>query len=332
MIRNFTRWSTQNVSRSRHAPIALLLSSLGAVPVWAQITTSDDPHAGHNMPAAEASAEHNHEIAEDSSTNHEAMDHESIAMASMDGESMSMGSMQGGAAPADARDPHAYAGGQDFGPYRLHLGDTQSFTSLLLENFEVAHSNGNTTGAYDLQSSYGRTYDRAVLKAEGDIDGGRIEDARSELLWGHAVTAYWDTQLGLRYDSGDGPDRRWLAFGVQGLAPYWFEVEAAGYLGENGRTALRLDVSYELLFTQKLILQPRLEADIYGKNDTANGLGSGLAEVGAQLRLRYELRREFAPYIGVEWVRKFGKTKDLSRAAGEDASDVRVIAGLRYWF
>jgi copper resistance protein B len=235
-------------------------------------------------------------------------------------------------APADARDPHAYAGGQDFGPYQLRLGDTQSSTSLLLENFEVVRSDGNTSGAYDLQSWYGRTYDRVVLKAEGDIDDGQIADSRSELLWGHAITSYWDTQLGVRYDNGDGPDRSWLAFGVQGLAPYWFELEVTGYLGENGRTAVRLDASYELLFTQKLIFQPRLEADIYGKNDTANGLGSGLAEVAAQIRLRYEIRREFAPYIGVEWARKFGKTKDLARAAGEDASNVSIVAGLRYWF
>lgn len=289
MSRRNPRWWIRIVSRSHHTLIALILSSPGVVPVWAQVATADDLHAGHNMPAAWG-------------------------------------------APADARDPHAYAGGQDFGPYQLRLGDTQSSTSLLLENFEVVRSDGNTSGAYDLQSWYGRTYDRVVLKAEGDIDDGQIADSRSELLWGHALTSYWDTQLGVRYDNGDGPDRSWLAFGMQGLAPYWFELEVTGYLGENGRTALRLDASYELLFTQKLIFQPRLEADIYGKNDTANGLGSGLAEVAAQIRLRYEIRREFAPYIGVEWARKFGKTKDLARAAGEDASNVSIVAGLRYWF
>jgi len=243
-----------------------------------------------------------------------------------------MSSMQGGSAPADARNPHAYAGGQNFGPYPQHFGGTTRFAALLVENFEVARSNGNSSGAYDLQGWYGNTYDGAVLKGEGDLDSGQLEEARSELLWGHAIASYWNTQLGLRYDSGDGPNRSWLAFGVQGLAPYWFELDIAGYVGENGRTALRLDASYDLLFTQKLILQPRLESDIYGKNDRARGLGSGLAELSAQLRLRYEIRREIAPYVGLEWVGNFGNTKDFVRAAGGDTSDLRVVAGLRFWF
>lgn len=344
MSQHYPKWWRWVVSCSRCTLIAVILNSLGAVSVWAEDPTADDAHAQHNAPA-EALPEHDHPEAEDISTarestdhesmDHETMDHETIdpeSVASVAGPAMEMGSMQGGSAPANARDPHAYAGGQDAGPYRLDLGDTQSLTTLMLENFEIARSDGNTSGAYDLQIWHGRTYDRVVVKAEGDIDDGRIEDARNELLWGHAITPYWDTQLGVRYDSGEGPDRSWLAFGVQGLAPYWFEVEATGYLGENGRTALRLDASYELLFTQKLVLQPRLEAELYGKNDKANGLGSGLAEVSAQLRLRYEVRRELAPYIGIEWRRKFGKTEDLARATGGDASDVRIVAGLRYWF
>ncbi len=152
------------------------------------------------------------------------------------------------------------------------------------------------------------------------------------MLWGHAIAAYWDTQLGVRYDSGEGPNRSWLAFGVQGLAPYSFEVEATAYLGDSGRSALRLDASYELLITQKLILQPRIEANIYGKRDPDRRLGSGLSDVSAALRLRYEFRRELAPYIGIEWVRKYGETGDLTRAAGEDANDTRFVAGLRFWF
>jgi copper resistance protein B len=249
-----------------------------------------------------------------------------------DDAAMDMRSMQGGSAPPDARDPHAYADGQDFGPYSLRLGDMHSLGSLLADNFEVVRSDDNSFAAYDLQAWYGRTYDRAVLKAEGDIDNREFQDARSELLWGHAIAAFWDTQLGARYDSGDGPNRSWLAFGVQGLAPYWFEVEATGYVGEGGRTALRLDVSYDLLVTQKLILQPRIEANAYGKSDPGRGLGSGLADLTAQLRLRYEIRRRFAPYVGVEWAGKFGSTEDLARAAGEDVNGARFVAGLRFWF
>lgn len=243
-----------------------------------------------------------------------------------------MSQMQGGFAPPDARDPHDYSDGYDFGPYELHMADTHSLASLLVDRFEAVRGDDGNSAAYDLQAWYGGTYDRAVLKAEGDVDGGDVEDARSELLWGHAVAAYWDTQLGLRHDSGAGPNREWLAFGVQGLAPYWFEVDLTGYLGEGGRTALRLDTEYDLLLTQKLILQPRLEANAYSRDDARRGLGSGLAELTAGLRLRYEIRREFAPYIGIEWGGRFGQTQDLARIEDEPASETAFVAGLRFWF
>jgi copper resistance protein B len=245
---------------------------------------------------------------------------------------MDMGAMQGGSPPPDARDPHAYSGGQDFGPLKLELADTRRLASLRVENLEAMRTQGNTLVPYDLEAWYGRTYDRAVLKAQGDIDGGEIAEARTELLWGHAFAAFWDSQLGVRYDSGEGPNREWLAFGVEGLAPYWFEIEATAYLGESGRSALRLDASYDLLLTQKLILQPRIEANIYGKRDFERGLGSGLSDVSAALRVRYEIRRELAPYFGIEWVRKHGETEDFARAAGEDPNDARLVAGLRFWF
>jgi len=245
---------------------------------------------------------------------------------------MDMGPVQGGSPPPDARDPHAYSGGQDFGPLKLELADARRLASLRVDNLEVVRTRGNTFVPYDLEAWYGRTYDRAVLKAEGDIDGGELAEARTELLWGHAFAAFWDSQLGVRYDSGAGPNREWLAFGVEGLAPYWFEIEATAYLGEAGQSALRLDASYDLLLTQKLVLQPRIEANIYGKRDVERGLGSGLSDVSAALRVRYEIRRELAPYFGIEWVRKYGETEDLARAAGDDPNDARLVAGLRFWF
>lgn len=147
--------------------------------------------------------------------------------------------MQGGSAPPDARDPHAYSGGYALGvgkyaldkQRQLRMADEQSFGSVLVDQLERVDANeGNSTG-YDMQAWFGRDYDRLVLKAEGDIANGELEDARTELLWGHAVASYWDTQLGVRQDSGSGPDRTWLAFGMQGLAPYWFEVGATAYVG-----------------------------------------------------------------------------------------------------
>ncbi|MFQ5487741.1 MAG: copper resistance protein B [Gammaproteobacteria bacterium] len=270
-------------------------------------------------------------------------EHQEQGMAMMEGSAMpmkkhhaaampSMGKMQGGHPPKDARDPHAYSDGLDFSSIpRPRFADELSFASLLVNRFEAVRNSDSTSGTFDLQGWYGRDYNRAVIKSEGDYDGGEIEEAATELLWAHAVAAYWDTQLGLRYDSGGG-DRKWLALGIQGLAPYWFEVDLTGYLGEGARTAINLELEYELLFTQRLILQPRIEMDLFGSDDKRKGIGSGLSALDAGLRLRYELRREFAPYIGISWAGKFGDTQDYARAAGIDTRGLRAVAGVRFWF
>lgn len=262
------------------------------------------------------------------------MNHTDVSrMAAMPGMNGGAGMSQGGSPPLDARDPNAYSDGRDFGSIpRPRLGDEQNFASLLVDRLESVHTSDGNSAAYDLQGWFGRDYDKLVLKAEGDVDGGKLQESRTELLWGHAFATYWDAQLGVRHDSGVGPDRNWLAFGVQGLAPYWFEVDATGYVGEDGRSALRLAAEYELLFTQRLILQPRLEANVYGKRDEESGLGDGLSDALAGLRLRYEIRRQFAPYIGVEWHRLYGNTADLARAEDEPTDETRWVAGIRAWF
>jgi len=242
-------------------------------------------------------------------------------------------SMQGGAAPADARDPHAYSDGYDFGPIPPpRMADQAYMGAVMFNRLERARSSDNSFNAYDMQGWFGKDYDRLVLKAEGEVAGGKLQEGRTELLWGHALATYWNSQLGLRYDSGLEPDQSWLAFGVQGLAPYWFEVDATAYVGEQGRTALRLETEYELLFTQKLILQPRVEINLYGKNDPARDIGSGLSDAVTGLRLRYEFTRQLAPYAGIEWAEKFGETANLVRAAGAKTSETRWVAGVRFWF
>lgn len=248
--------------------------------------------------------------------------------------------MQGGKAPPDARDPHANSGGYTLGagpyalpgPRQLRLADEHNFAGVLVDRLERVNLSEGSSAAYDAQAWFGRYYNRLVLKAEGDIANGQLEDASTELLWGHAIATFWDTQVGVRYDSGDGPNRNWLAFGVQGLAPYWFEIDATAYVGENGRTALGFEAEYEVLLTQQLILQPRVETNLYSNSDPARGLGSGLSDLAVGLRLRYEIRREFAPYIGIEWARKFGETEDLAQASGQDTNEVRGVAGVRFWF
>src|SRR5262249_4922501 len=155
---------------------------------------------------------------------------------------------------------------------------------------------------------------------------------RSEAFWDHALDTFWDWQLGARHDSGAGPSRNWLAFGVQGLAPHWIETQATAYIGEQGRSAVRLRAEYELLLTQRMILQPEVQLNVYGKSDPRRDIGSGLSDAAIALRLRYEIRREFAPYIGVVWDRRFGNAADFARAAGHDIADKQLVAGLRIWF
>ncbi|HQU02563.1 MAG TPA: copper resistance protein B, partial [Acetobacteraceae bacterium] len=171
-----------------------------------------------------------------------------------------------------------------------------------------------------------------VLKAEGEVARGKLLDSRTELLWGHAISTFWDSQLGVRFDHGIGPNRGWLAFGVQGLAPYWFNVDATAYVGNSGRTALRLSTEYDLLLTQRLVLQPRVEVNFYGKRDEAREIGSGLSDATAGLRLKYQVTRQFVPYIGVEWAGKFGQTANFARAAGERPTETRFVAGVSLRF
>ena len=258
------------------------------------------------------------------------------ALAQMDHGDMQM---QGGSAPADARDPHAYSDGYTLtegpyaqpGPRQLKLADEHAFWSVLGDRLEYQEDSDSTV--YDIQAWYGTTYDRLVIKAEGDVADGTLEESSTELLWGHALNAYFDTQFGVRLDQfNDGKDRQWLAFGVQGLAPYWFEVDVTAYVSDDGRTALSAEAEYELLLTQKLILQPRAELNLYGKDDLDNRLGSGLSDLALGLRLRYEFSRQFSPYIGVEWTDTYGDTADYRRAAGQDTSGTQFVAGLRFWF
>lgn len=249
--------------------------------------------------------------------------------------------MQGGTAPPDARDPDAYSDGFTLGrgPYalgpgrRLHMADEHNFGSILVDRLEAVHSGTGRGNAYEAQAWFGNAYNKLVVKSEGEVSQGRVHEARNELLWGRAVSTYFDTQLGIRNDAGSGrPSRNWLAFGVQGLAPYWFEVETTGYVSDNGRTAFRVAAEYELLLTQRLILQPRLEANLYGKSDPRTETGSGLANTTAGIRLRYEFSRQFAPYIGLENFSTHGGTANFVRTAGRRVNETRVVAGVRMWF
>ena len=213
----------------------------------------------------------------------------------------------------------------------MGMDDTEPYSLMLFDHFEWRDTDEGSVLAWDGRMFYGNDYDKALLKSEGERLDGEYEGS-AELLWDHVFSRWWSLQAGVAHDFGEGPSRTWAAFGVQGLAPYWFEVEALMYVGEEGRTAASFSAEYEMFLTQRLILQPTFELDLYGKDDVANGIGSGLSDAELGLRLRYEIRREFAPYVGVLWSRKFGETADLARDHGGDTNEVQFVAGLRTWF
>jgi copper resistance protein B len=214
----------------------------------------------------------------------------------------------------------------------MGMDDKAMFGLLSLDRFERVETGAGPSLAWSLQGWVGGDFDRFAYRSEGTREHGRIEQADVELLWSHAVAPFWDSKLGLRHDVGRGSDRSWVAYGVQGVAPYGIDISATAYVGEQGRTAARFEAEYRLLLTQRLILQPRFEMNAYGKGDPSARIGAGIADAELGLRLRYEIRREFAPYIGIERHQTFGATADRARAAGEGAGDTQWLAGVRIWF
>ncbi|HEX6549924.1 MAG TPA: copper resistance protein B [Gammaproteobacteria bacterium] len=213
-----------------------------------------------------------------------------------------------------------------------HMDDNAVFSQLMLDQFENRFGGNGDTLAWEAQYLAGGDFNKLWIKSEGDRTAGITDSADAQLLYDRAITAFWDMQLGVRQDFGYAPSRTWLAFGVQGLAPYFVDLEAAGFIGPNGRSAARVRASYELLFSQRLILEPELETNLYGRDDPARRVGSGLSNIEFGLRLRYEFRRQFAPYIGVVYARSYGHTADYLQLAGEQSHESRFVAGLRVWF
>ena len=214
----------------------------------------------------------------------------------------------------------------------MEMDDRQPYHSLVLEELEGQRTDHEISAAWDAALYWGNDYDKLAFKSEGEGAEGKVTDARAELAWDRIISRWWSGQLGVRHDWGDGPERDWAAAGVRGLAPYFFDLEATFYLGEGGRTALRFAVDYDLLLTQRLILQPKAGLNAYGKDDPARGVMSGLSDIELGVRLRYEFRREIAPYVGISWASALGETSDLQRANGADPSQWQVLAGVRIAF
>ncbi|MBH3407709.1 copper resistance protein B [Pseudomonas glycinae] len=260
------------------------------------------------------------------------MDHSRMG----DLQSMDDGMMQP-AAPTESRTPiPALTDADRAAVFTSHAGhqvhDSAINTYFLADKLEWQGADDASTLAWDLSGWIGGEIDRLWLRSEGERSNGKTEDAEIQALWGHAISPWWDVVSGVRQDFKPGAPQTWAAFGLQGMALYNFEAEATAFLGENGQSAMRLEGDYDILLTNRLILQPTAELNVYGKNDPQRGIGSGLANTEAGLRLRYEIRREFAPYIGVTWNRTYGHTADYAREEGEDRSEARLVLGVRLWF
>ncbi|MHB1282277.1 MAG: copper resistance protein B [Metallibacterium sp.] len=237
------------------------------------------------------------------------------------------------ALPPGPADPAAYLAKLEAMPVTgMDMADNRAYGKVLINQLEATRADIGSGQAWDASASYGTDFNKLAIRSEGDRAGGRVEAASLEALWSHAYATFWDSVVGVRHDFGIGPGRDWAAFGVQGVAPYWFNLEATGYVAAGGRTAARFKAEYELLVTQHLVLQPELESNLYGRADPAWRLGSGLSDASLGLRLRYEIRREFAPYIGVVWQRVFGGTADFRRAENKSVFDRQLVAGVRIGF
>lgn len=205
---------------------------------------------------------------------------------------------------------------------------------LLVDRLEYQwNDEGADARVWDAEGWIGSDWNRFWFKTEGErAVGGETEEAQFETLYARLVTPFWYLQAGIRYDARPEPERSYGALGIQGLAPYWFEVDATAYLSDKGDVSASFEAEYDLTLTQRLILQPRFEIHLSAAEVEELGLGKGFNDVSVGLRLRYEIKREFAPYIGASWMRRLGDTADFAEAQGAEAKNTTIIAGVRLWF
>ena len=204
---------------------------------------------------------------------------------------------------------------------------------VLVDRLEAKVRDGRDGYAWDVQGWYGGDINKLWIKSEGDGGfGERLEQAEVQALYSRAINPWFNLQGGVRYDFQPNPKRAHLVVGIQGLAPYWFEIDGALFLSNKGDLTARFEAEYDQRITQKLILQPSIEFNLAAQDVAELGIGAGLSTAEVGLRLRYEFMPEFAPYIGVEYERSFGNTADFSRAAGDKAGGWSLVTGIRMWF
>lgn len=308
-------------------PLALALLGLILTPsAFAQGSAAGDPHAGHDMaaPAATDSDAHGgHDMPMPATANDAHAGHGAAPTTAAPASAPDAVQAQGLDTEPSPHDPHT-------GAHESHGGD--GFLWLRADRFEAVDTGNDAAQRWRGSLSWGNSFNRVWLASEGERQDDRSQELDTQLFASHAVAPFWNATLGLRETNGAGAAQSWVGLGIQGLAPYWFETSATLYAGEGGQTALRLEADYELLLSNRLILQPEVELNAHGREDASREQGAGLADTRAGLRLRYEFTRKFAPYVGVEWTQSWGNTRDLVTAAGERAHDSRAVAGVRFWY
>ena len=207
------------------------------------------------------------------------------------------------------------------------------YSLLMIDLLEVGFQKGRESYRFEGEAFTGGNINRFGVKFEGEgAFGNRIDDLELQALYSRAIAPYWNLQAGVRHDIRPDPSRTYLVAGIEGIAPYWFKINAATFLSNKGELRARLEASYDQRITQELILQPRVEANISFQDIPAIGIGAGLSDFEAGLRLRYEVTQEVAPYIGVDWRKQTGETARFTRLAGDDTDNFSLVAGLRIWF
>jgi copper resistance protein B len=224
---------------------------------------------------------------------------------------------------------NTFAQDVDHGGHTVH--DKAINYHVLFDQFEAQLVHGEPGLRWDSRSWIGGDVYRVVVRTEGEAVDGVLDAAEAQVLFSRALGPWWDVVAGVRFDMRPSPSHKWAAIGIQGLAPQFLDIQATAYVGESGHLAARFEVERDLLITQRIVLQPLLELSLAGRNDPDRGIGAGLSTGEVGFRLRYELRREIAPYAGIVWHKKLFGTGDFARGRGEDAGGWHLVWGLRWW-
>ncbi|MGE8589483.1 MAG: copper resistance protein B, partial [Alcaligenes sp.] len=268
------------ISFQKHAP-ALCAIVFALAPSVAAAQAAQMDHAGMTG-MDHGSMDHGQAPSPDSPESHQGMDH-----AEVNHDAPAAGAPPVGSLPAsDGEGPRGY----DSYGIHPHMMDNAPTWQVLFDKFGASRNrDGQNALEWDGRFWFGTATDRLLVKSEGERESGGGSDGKVEAFWSHAISPFWDLQLGARRDIGAGPKRNWAAVGLEGLLPYNIELTATAYAGPSGRSALALKAEYDLLLTQRLIFTPELQASVYGKNDPQRGIGSGLSQGSLSLRLRYEV-------------------------------------------